>query len=807
MHLNQFARLQPDFQEQLTELQAIHLLDQDEVNAPLPELARTVFSRLFPAAHSASARREAEMKLSVSDGRSLAAYLDQLVASFDAVAFENSALQMLGFEAQTEFSLREPRVFMDKIGLPHLNETTFDHDTFLKAVYFLLNTRAKNGQVFLDLLTAQGFFNGFWQPANQQPHFVIFNGKSQPVFDPHQFIREVVYVEAPLDTDEDGQRDLLETTIFRPVETNHGLKVPALYTANPYFKGTNDMTEQLHDVNRDLNRKEPNDTTYHDIEFNGQRPDLPAARTPEGESDQSDVYGGTNGIYSLNDYFLARGFANVYAGGIGTRGSDGIRTCGGPEETTSTIAIIEWLAGNRVAYTNRTDHIAIKAWWCTGLVAMTGKSYLGTLAIAAATTGVEGLKTVISEAAISSWYDYYRDNGLVVAPVDCQGEDCDVLAEDCFSRQKDAADWKQVQPVFDAEMQKLRTGQDRTTGNYNTFWDARNYRKHVAGIKCDIISVHGLNDWNVKPRNVGKFWNALRTTKVPHKIFLHQGKHIYMNNFQSIDFTDMMNLWLANELLGVENGAMDRIPTATIEDNVDPTEWHHYRDWNDPKAPKTLFYVTKDHGLTRDEPDDEKMLTFTDDGTERFLAGDHDEHKWQHQLIQAESPYSDNRLLFQTKPYDHDVYIDGEIAVTLQAAVNQDKGLLSVMVLDYGTANRPLADPTVLAAKGQYLGYDWKTDDVKDFRLETQPSDAHVITRGHINLQNRRHPWENEELKPNEFVTVHFDLQPTHYHLPAGRRLGLCVYATDMGMTVRSKQKAVYSLDLNACQLEVPFER
>ena len=49
---------------------------------------------------------------------------------------------------------------------------------------------------------------------------------------------------------------------------------------------------------------------------------------------------------------------------------------------------------------------------------MTGVSYNGTLPNAVATTGVEGLKTIIPIAAISSWYDYYRANGAVVAPVD-----------------------------------------------------------------------------------------------------------------------------------------------------------------------------------------------------------------------------------------------------------------------------------------------------------------------------------------------------------------------------------------------------
>jgi X-Pro dipeptidyl-peptidase len=143
--------------------------------------------------------------------------------------------------------------------------------------------------------------------------------------------------------------------------------------------------------------------------------------------------------------FLSRGFATVYSAGVGTQGSDGLRSVGGPSETASAVAVIEWLNGSRRAFTDRTRTTTIEAWWCNHKIAMTGKSYLGTLAIAAATSGVEGLKTVISEAAISSWYDYYRENGLVVAPGGFQGEDADVLAVDTFSRLKQAGDMLGIQ--------------------------------------------------------------------------------------------------------------------------------------------------------------------------------------------------------------------------------------------------------------------------------------------------------------------------------------------------------------------------
>lgn len=122
-------------------------------------------------------------------------------------------------------------------------------------------------------------------------------------------------------------------------------------------------------------------------------------------------------------YYNSRGVASVFSGGLGTKGSEGVNCTGSKEEKEWTIAVIEWLSGKRKAYTNLIDNIEIKAEWCSGKVAMCGKSYLGTLSIAAATTGVEGLKTIIPEAAISNWYNYYRVNGIVGAPLEWQGDE------------------------------------------------------------------------------------------------------------------------------------------------------------------------------------------------------------------------------------------------------------------------------------------------------------------------------------------------------------------------------------------------
>ncbi len=94
----------------------------------------------------------------------------------------------------------------------------------------------------------------------------------------------------------------------------------------------------------------------------------------------------------------------------------GYMTSGDYQQVEGYKAVIDWLNGRTKAYTDHTRSIEVKADWANGKVATTGLSYLGTMSNALATTGVDGLEVVIAEAGISSWYDYYRENGLVTSP-------------------------------------------------------------------------------------------------------------------------------------------------------------------------------------------------------------------------------------------------------------------------------------------------------------------------------------------------------------------------------------------------------
>ncbi|APX71111.1 Xaa-Pro dipeptidyl-peptidase [Companilactobacillus allii] len=804
MKNNQFAIRPTNFDTQIKELQDIHFLtsNNEMITDPI-DLFKDFLRISFLEANSKAVFEQKLSSYMATPTQNALEYLNSN-NELSVESFYNIALQLLKFNPDVDFSFEDPLGAMKKIQLNISDHegVVFTLNELKSAWYYLLATHNKNGQTFIDSLAARGYFTPFYGDVGEP---LLFNGKTMPVFDPHKTIREVVYVESPQDTDNDGKLDLLKAEILRPYESNSGLKVPSLYTASPYNQGTNDETGEkvMHNVNIPLERKEPNNLSYDDIKYVAPQKKLPNKRTVNSHAEVADETFSREQSYTLNDYFLARGFAIVYAAGIGTKDSDGIRTTGDPQETTSTVSIIEWLAGNRRAFTNKSDNIEIKAWWSNKHIAMTGRSYLGTLATAAATSGVKGLKTVISEAAISSWYDYYRDGGLVIAPGGFPGEDADVLAEETLSRRLQPGDFYKIQPFWDKKLQEITDKQDRASGNYNTFWDARNYHKNFKNIKADVLMVHGLNDWNVKPRNVERLWNGIRNNGVIQKIILHQGQHIYINAFRSIDYTDIINLWLTHELLDIDNQAEKIIPDVIIQDNVQPETWNKYSDWSN-KDNQKIKYNLSDDKLSISAPTNE-TLTFSDQlNSDLFDRYKNHNDTWQHDLVDiSNNNMTHNRLLFTTNNIEETV-IDGIVKINLNVASSEDLGMLSFQLIDYGLSKRLKVSPTLLSKNGLAGTFDWREDDLREFELG-EPTDYKMITKGHVNLQNRDNAYRVNDLEPNTFYPLSVELQPTFYRVPKDHKLGLIIYSTDFGMTVRGNKDIKYSIQTGESNIVVPI--
>jgi X-Pro dipeptidyl-peptidase len=255
----------------------------------------------------------------------------------------------------------------------------------------------------------------------------------------------------------------------RQTETE-GLKLPVIYVSSPYFAGTaGNSPDYFWNVHHEIGATPPPLVHPPEIKRRGVRPIISKSHVKT---------------------WLPRGYIVVHSSSPGTGLSDGSPTVGGDNESLAPKAVVDWLCGRANGFLSRTGNEKVEAYWSTGKVGMTGTSYNGTLPLAAATTGVEGLEAIIPIAPNTSYYHYYRSNGLVRSPGGYLGEDIDVLFDFIHSGEESKRDYAR-KTVRDTEM---KNGMDRITGDYNDFWAGRDYLNDLGPLKAATLMSHAFND-------------------------------------------------------------------------------------------------------------------------------------------------------------------------------------------------------------------------------------------------------------------------------------------------------------------------
>ncbi|HFR3549975.1 TPA: Xaa-Pro dipeptidyl-peptidase [Streptococcus suis] len=677
-----------------------------------------------------------------------------------AEVFYQVAFQLLGFVPNFDYT--DVAAFAEKTNFPIV------FGDIIENLYQLLNTRTKSGNTLIDQLVSDDLI-----PEDNRYHF--FNGKSLATFSTKNLIREVVYVETPVDTAGTGQTDIVKVSILRPYFDG---KIPAVITNSPYHQGVNEVASDkaLHKMEGELAEKpagtiEVKQTSITKLDLD-QR-DLPVSPATEKL--------GHITSYSLNDYFLARGFASLHVSGVGTLGSTGYMTSGDYQQVEGYKAVIDWLNGRTKAYTDHTRSLEVKADWANGKVATTGLSYLGTMSNALATTGVNGLEVIIAEAGISSWYDYYRENGLVTSPGGYPGEDLDSLTALTYSKSLQAGDFLRSKAAYEKGLAAERAALDRTSGDYNQYWQDRNYLLHADKVKCEVVFTHGSQDWNVKPIHIWNMFHAL-PSQIKKHLFFHNGAHVYMNNWQSIDFRESMNALLSQKLLGYDNAY--QLPTVVWQENTGEQSW------------TTLETFGGDQQISLGLGQAEAAIQNNYD--EETFAKYGKSYPSFHQDLFADKA---NQITVDIE-LDQDVQLNGRACLELRVKSNLAKGLLSAQLLDFGPAKRLAPIPVPLARlsldNGRYHAQENLTE------LPFKESPQRVITKGYLNLQNRCDLMTVESVTPDEWMNLTWELQPTIYKLKKGDKLRLVLYTTDFEITVRDNTDYRITVDLAQSKLHLP---
>ncbi|WP_107038727.1 Xaa-Pro dipeptidyl-peptidase [Brumimicrobium mesophilum] len=579
---------------------------------------------------------------------------------------------------------------------------------------------------------------------NQKPASPIFrDGAAQvvPEFsDEKAWIKEELWVETDFDSDNDGKKDRMHVFVTRPYQTDsQKLQLPVIYNSSPYFGLriwtllTNSRKKYLWNVDHEIGEiGKPHKS--RNINTRKKRPFYST---------------------SMDRTWVPRGYIMVYSSSPGTGLSDGAPTIGGENESLAPKAVIDWLCGREKGFSTRKGNEEIHAYWSTGKVGMTGTSYNGTLCIAAATTGVEGLKAIIPVAPVTSFYPYYRSNGLVRSPGGYLGEDMDVLYDMINSGEKS----KRKQNNAKVRDEILKKNQDRITGDYNEFWPSRDYLNKIDSMKAAMIMAHGFNDWNVMPEHSFRFYQAAKEKGLPVRLYYHQEGHGGEPPFH------MMNSWFTKYLHGIENNVENQ-PEVLIE-RVLNKYLAYYPSYPDMEASDLVLHIQNDKNevgkLQFEMPTPQELDTLIDDSS---IKGE--------DLI--DSINAKHRLLFVTPILKEDIRISGVPQVSIRLGSDKPAANLSVWLVSL-----PWNDE--------------KRADIND----------NIINRGWADPQNHKSLTKGEALKEGEFYQVSFELMPDDQIIPKGQQIGLMIFSSDNEFTIRPEPGTKLIIDPNSTTLTLPI--
>jgi len=577
-----------------------------------------------------------------------------------------------------------------------------------------------------------------FQLKAQEAKPVFKDGEAQIVEafnDASKWIRHDLWVETTFDSDGDGRLDRVHVDVTRPPQTENGLKLPVVYETSPYYAGVaGDAPGLFWNVKHELGEK-PKPRTHVEVNRRGKRPIISNSQIRQ---------------------WVPRGYIVVHSSSPGTGLSDGAPTVGGDNESLAPKAVIDWLNGRAKGYSSREGNEEVKAYWTTGKVGMTGTSYNGTLPLAAATTGVKGLEAIIPVAPNTSYYHYYRSNGLVRSPGGYLGEDIDVLYDFIHSG-KEANRARNNTVVRDTEM---ANGMDRITGDYNDFWAGRDYLNEMKHMKAALLMSHGFNDWNVMPEHSYRIYKKASEMGLPTQIYYHQNGHGGPPPMR------MMNRWFTRYLFGIQNEVENDPKAWIVRENDERSKPTSYANYPNPAAKNVQLHLIAGAPAAG-------TLTIRSNnskGTETLV----DNYSFSAEAL-AKADYTNHRLIYVSPILKEDLHISGTPSITVKAA-----------------SSKPAVNVSVYL-----VSLPWN----EGRRVKITDN---IITRGWADLQNHKSIRKGKPLKPGKFYEMTFDFQPDDQIIKKGQQIGLMIFSSDSNYTLLPKPGTELTVDLGGTTLTIP---
>ena len=645
------------------------------------------------------------------------------------------------------------------------------------------------------------------------------NGLAQAVFttDQSKWISYDGWVQSNSDSDHDGKLDRIHFDVTRPPETDQGLKVPTIMEASPYYSALG-----------------PNSNWSVDVEIGTQPPQRPFQPdfTTKNTSPQIST--------SYEAQWVPRGFAVMHVEAPGTGWSEGCPTDGAPNENDAIKSVVDWVNGRAPGFTTRDGNTPLTAGsWATGKVGMIGASYNGSLQIAGAVTGVQGLDAIVPISPVSDYYEYYRANGMVRGPGGWQGEDSDVLTDVVYTRQDETYPRMKCRSLIE----QIGRDEDRVTGDRNAFWDERNLNALVPNMHAAVLLVHGNNDNNVMTKNATAFYEAVKKAGLPHQFFFHQGGH------GGAPPDVMVNRWFTRFLYGVQNGAENQPHSWVVRSETGACPARQTTVTGDQSNTTTLTVADTSPfqvGFQLTIPQTNASGTITN--TTRIIDDIPDST---HLVLQGAPVAATagqkvangavvNLVCGTTNPTPYSEWPDPAAKPVTQklTAASPGRGTLGFTSSTPAGTTETLTDNASITAttsmnattSGTRLVYQMAplTSPVRisgtpwlNLRMAFSKPKANltgilisypaaggngtILSRGWLDPENRDSDRVSKPIVPGTFYDLRFDLQPKDMVIPAGRRLAVMILSSDNEHTLRPAPGTQLTLDTAASSIQLPI--
>jgi X-Pro dipeptidyl-peptidase len=577
-------------------------------------------------------------------------------------------------------------------------------------------------------------------------------------------VRDEAWVETGVDTDGDGTADRIHVRVSYPESAAEGERPPVIAIASPYHgeQTHGDATPEMY-YDRSIAPASDGDSGANGTTTAASEPATlgdPAADVGPGPA-HSPIDGPTAGR-RMERRYLPQGYAVARVSSLGTARSTGCYTAAGPETVAALEAVVDWFNGRATAYDAPEGGAEVTAEWTNGRTGMIGGSALGELANGTATTGVDGLETIVPQSANVGQYGLFRSNGTPVSVVPDASEgmtDIGTWIQASNALREDCARWTE----------RVEDGQDIATGDYNDFWHERTFLADADAVDCSVLIAHAVDDPIVKPNNAADWYETLAARDLALKLWLYEGGH---RGPAGEAWERTLDRWWAHWLEDEDTGVMDEDPVTVVHGGRSAAEgsMETYGDWPVPAAePATLrlgsggatsgAVTTGESGTGTESLVDDPSTAATD-----LVAAD-------------ESPH---RLRYETPPLAEPVHVSGRVVPSLSLSLDEPT-VVSVALVEYGPysadiVTRGWADPL---NRPSYRDYDTP-------------------------LAYRQSLRESAPLPDDGRVRAEFPLQATDHVFEADSRVGLVVYASDNEFTLHSPGNRTVELSLAESTVDLP---